>query len=128
MALDLSMPVLVVDDHTIMVRIIQKLLTSIGFSNLDEAGSGAAALAKLGAKRYGLVICDWNMEPMSGFDLLTKVRSGEEKMRAMRFIMVTADPKTENVVAAKRAGVDNYIVKPFTAETLKQKILAAFDD
>ena len=128
MALDLSMPVLVVDDYSTMVRIIQGLLRAIGFTNLDEAASGEEALAKLAKQRYGLIISDWNMEPMSGYDLLVKVRAGEDAQRATPFVMVTADSRTEQVVAARRAGVDNFIVKPFNARTLKQKLLTVFGD
>ncbi len=80
---------------------------------MDEASDGTAALAKLKQKRYGLVISDWNMQPMTGYELLRSVR-GDEVLRSMPFIMVTAESKTENVIAAKKAGVNNYIVKPFT--------------
>ncbi|HML07460.1 MAG TPA: response regulator [Xanthobacteraceae bacterium] len=125
MALDPLMPVLVVDDYSTMVRIIRNLLKQLGFSDIDEAGDGAAALAKMHVKRYGLVISDWNMEPMTGYDLLRKMRA-DPSLEQTPFIMVTAESKTENVVAAKRAGVNNYIVKPFNAQTLKAKIEAAF--
>jgi two-component system chemotaxis response regulator CheY len=127
MAVDLSMPVLVVDDYKTMVRIIQNLLKSLGFTDVHGAVSGEEALAKMAAQRYSLVISDWNMEPMSGLDLLMKVRA-DQGVKATPFIMVTAESKTENVVAAKRAGVNNYIVKPFNAQTLKQKIVAVLGD
>jgi two-component system, chemotaxis family, chemotaxis protein CheY len=115
------MKVLVVDDYSTMRRIIRNLLTQIGYSEIDEAADGNEALAKLRAVHYGLVISDWNMEPMTGYDLLKQVRA-DDKLKTTPFIMVTAESKTENVVAAKQAGVDNYIVKPFNAATLQQKI------
>jgi len=118
---DMKMNVLVVDDYATMRRIIKNLLTQIGFSNIDEADNGATALAKLREKAFGLVISDWNMEPMTGLQLLKEVRS-DVKLKGTPFIMVTAESKTENVVAAKEAGVNNYIVKPFNADTLKKKI------
>ena len=127
MALDLSMPVLVVDDYNTMVRIIRNLLRQLGFENVDDASDGASALAKMRARKYGLVISDWNMEPMTGYDLLREVR-GDPALAATPFIMVTAESKTENVIAAKKAGVSNYIVKPFNAQTLRNKIEAVFPD
>ena len=125
MALDPSMPVLVVDDYSTMIRIIRNLLRQIGFADVDDANNGAAALDKMRAKRYGLVISDWNMEPMTGYDLLQQVRS-DPGFGNTPVIMVTAESKTENVIAAKKAGVNNYIVKPFNAQTLKAKIEAVF--
>jgi two-component system, chemotaxis family, chemotaxis protein CheY len=125
MALDPSMPVLVVDDYSTMIRIIRNLLRQIGFADVDDANNGSAALDKMRAKRYGLVISDWNMEPMTGYDLLQQVRS-DPGLGNTPFIMVTAESKTENVIAAKKAGVNNYIVKPFNAQTLKAKIEAVF--
>ncbi|RYE33779.1 MAG: response regulator [Hyphomicrobiales bacterium] len=121
MALDPSMPILVVDDYQTMVRIIRNLLKQLGFENVDDASDGSAAISKMRDKKYGLVISDWNMEPMSGFELLQKVRE-ETALAETPFIIVTAESKTENVVAAKKAGVSNYIVKPFNAQTLKTKI------
>lgn len=123
MALDPSMPVLVVDDYSTMVRIIRNLLHQLGFSDVDDANDGAAALAKMRAKRYGLVISDWNMEPMSGYELLLRVRA-DPALGETPFIMVTAESKTDNVIAARKAGVNNYIVKPFNAQTLRTKIEA----
>ena len=125
MAVDLSMPVLVVDDYNTMIRIIRNLLKQLGFENVDDASDGSSALAKLRERRYGLVISDWNMEPMTGYDLLQQVR-GDKSLAETPFIMITAESKTENVIAAKKAGVNNYIVKPFNAETLKSKIEAVF--
>jgi two-component system chemotaxis response regulator CheY len=125
MAYDPSMPVLVVDDYSTMVRIIRNLLRQLGFANVDDASDGSAALEKMHVKRYGLVISDWNMEPMTGYDLLRQVRA-DPSLGEIPFIMVTAESKTENVIAAKKAGVNNYIVKPFNAQTLKAKIEAVF--
>jgi two-component system, chemotaxis family, chemotaxis protein CheY len=125
MALNPSMPVLVVDDYGTMIRIIRNLLRQLGFTEVDDARDGASALDKMRCKRYGLVISDWNMEPMTGYDLLRQVRA-DTALGPTPFIMVTAESKTENVIAAKKAGVSNYIVKPFNAETLKAKIEAIF--
>jgi len=127
MAVDMSMPVLVVDDYKAMVRIIQNLLKSLGFTNVHGALTGEEAIAKIAETDYGLIISDWKMEPMSGLDLLVKLRS-DDQHKTRPFIMVTGEAKTENVVAAKRAGVNNYIVKPFNAQTLKQKIVAVLGE
>ncbi len=121
MAVDLNMRVLVVDDYKTMVRIIRNLLKQLNFNNVDEASDGSAALRKLREGNFGLVISDWNMEPMTGLQLLKEVRS-DTTLKDLPFIMVTAESKTENVIAAKQAGVSNYIVKPFNAATLKSKI------
>jgi two-component system, chemotaxis family, chemotaxis protein CheY len=126
-SLDLSMPVLVVDDYQTMIRILRNLLKQIGFKDVDDASDGTAALAKLKEKQYGLVISDWNMEPMTGYELLQHVRA-DEKLSDLPFIMVTAEAKTENVIAAKKAGVNNYIVKPFNAQTLQAKITAVLGE
>jgi two-component system, chemotaxis family, chemotaxis protein CheY len=127
MAVDTSMSVLVVDDYKTMVRIIRNLLKQLGFEDVDEAADGAEALGKMRQRKYGLVISDWNMEPMTGYELLKEVRADPSLSRTP-FIMVTAESKTENVIAAKKAGVNNYIVKPFNAQTLKGKIDAVFTD
>jgi len=121
MSVDMNMNVLIVDDYKTMLRIIRNLLKQLGFNNVDEASDGAEALEKLRAKDYGLVISDWNMEPMTGLQLLKECRA-DGALKELPFIMVTAESKTENVVAAKEAGVSNYIVKPFNAETLKTKL------
>ena len=125
MAVDLSMPILVVDDYNTRIRIIRNLLKQLGFEDIDDANDGSAALTKLRGKRYGLVISDWNMEPMTGYELLKQVRANPQTAETP-FIMITAESKTENVVAAKQAGANNYIIKPFNAETLKHKIEAVF--
>ena len=125
MSFDLSTNVLIVDDYKTMLRIIRNLLKQLGIENVDEATDGGTALTKLRDRSYGLVISDWNMEPMTGLQLLKEVRA-DNKLKNMPFIMVTAESKTENVVAAKEAGVTNYIVKPFNAATLKQKLTAIY--
>ncbi len=125
MAINKAMPILIVDDYKTMLRIVRGLLNQLGFTNIDEASDGTMGWDMVQKKQYGLVVSDWNMEPMSGFEFLKLVR-GSEKTRALPFIMVTAESKTENIIAAKQAGVSNYIVKPFNAQTLKQKIEAVF--
>ncbi len=125
MAVDKNMNILVVDDYQTMIRIIKNLLKQLGFVNIDEATDGGAALEKIAAKHYGLIISDWNMEPMTGLDLLKSIRGAGNKVP---FIMVTAESKTENVIAAKEAGVNNYIVKPFNADTLKTKLASVLGE
>jgi len=104
------------------------LLKQLGFNNIDEASDGTQAFEKVQQKEYGLIISDWNMEPMTGFEFLKLVRSSDKAFKTTPFIMVTAESKTENVIAAKQAGVNNYIVKPFNAETLKTKISAVLGE
>jgi len=128
MAVDKNMRVLIVDDYKTMLRIIRNLLRQLGFNNIDEATDGSSALQELrSGTQYGLVISDWNMEPMTGLQLLREVRA-DAKLKALPFIMVTAESKSENVIAAKEAGVSNYIVKPFNAETLKAKMVSVLGD
>ncbi len=129
MAVDLNMRVLIVDDYKTMLRIIRNLLKQLGFNNVDEANDGAEALQLMRASEtpYGLVISDWNMEPMTGLQLLREVRN-DAKLKFVPFIMVTAESKSENVIAAKEAGVSNYIVKPFNAETLKAKMVSVLGE
>jgi two-component system chemotaxis response regulator CheY len=127
MSVDLSMPVLVVDDYSTMVRIIRNLLRQVGFTHVDDAYDGISALRLLRERHYKLVISDWNMEPMSGFELLKEMRA-DPALAAVPFVMITAESKTENIIAAKKAGVSNYIVKPFNAATLKAKIDAVFSE
>ncbi len=127
MAVDKSMQVLIVDDYKTMLRIIRNLLRQLGFENVDEATDGSMALQMLRAGSYGLVISDWNMEPMTGLQLLREVRA-DAKLKPTPFIMVTAESKSENVIAAKEAGVSNYIVKPFNAETLKAKMVSVLGE
>ncbi len=121
-SVDMNMQILIVDDYKTMLRIIRNLLKQLGFNNVDEATDGSMALQRLREKSYDLVISDWNMEPMSGLQLLTEVRA-DDKLKELPFIMITAESKTENVIAAKQAGVSNYIVKPFNAATLKSKLV-----
>ena len=128
MAVNKEMNVLIVDDYQTMLRIIKNLLGQLGFKNIDQATDGQAALEMMKNKNYGLVISDWNMEPMTGIDLLKTVRGQETANQNVPFIMVTAESKTQNVIEARKAGVDNYIVKPFNAETLKQKISSVIGD
>ena len=121
MPLDISMNVLIVDDYKTMLRIIRNLLKQLDIHNVEEATDGAGALAKLRSKPFGLIISDWNMQPITGLQLLQEVR-GDATLKDTPFIMITAESKVENVIAAKQAGVSNYIVKPFNAETLREKI------
>ena len=121
MTVSKDMGVLVVDVYKTMLKIITNLLGQIGFKNVETAGDGNEALRKLRGGEFGLVISDWNMEPMTGHDLLREVRA-DGQLAKTPFIMVTAESKTDNVIAAKKAGVDNYIVKPFNAQVLKQKV------
>ena len=125
MTADSTMPILVVDDYQTMVRIICNLLKQIGYENVDTASNGAQALERISEKQYVLIISDWNMEPMTGFELLVKL-NGDAATADIPFIMVTAESKTDNVIAARKAGVSSYIVKPFNAATLKAKIDAVF--
>ena len=127
MSVDSNMNILVVDDYKTMIRIIRNLLKQLGFNNVDEATDGSSALEKMRDGKYGLVISDWNMEPMTGLQLLKEVRA-DAKLKTTPFIMVTAESKTDNVIAAKQAGVNNYIVKPFNAATLKTKMGAVIGD
>ena len=125
MLTDKSIKFLIVDDYKTMLRIIRNVLRQIGLTNVDEANDGAEALAMIKQADYGLVISDWNMQPMTGLELLQQVRA-DARLAKLPFIMVTAESKVENIVAAKQAGVSNYVVKPFSAETLRAKIDAVF--
>jgi two-component system, chemotaxis family, chemotaxis protein CheY len=127
MAVNPNMPILIVDDYKTMLRIIRNLLRQLGFTNIDEASDGSQALQKLRQASFDLIISDWNMEPMTGLQLLREVRA-DAKLKHIPFIMVTAESKSENVIAAKEAGVSNYIVKPFNAETLKGKMVSVIGD
>lgn len=127
MAIDKDMPILIVDDYKTMLRIVRNLLSKLGFSNVDEAMDGTEALEKLRSRDYGLIISDWNMQPMTGFELLKQVR-GSDRLKSVPFIMVTAESKAENVIAARKEGVNNYIIKPFSAEVLKAKLKAVLGD
>jgi two-component system chemotaxis response regulator CheY len=121
MASYLSKPVLVVDDSQTTVRVVRSLLGRIGFKDIDDASNGMAALTKMVEKSYGIVIADWHMEPMSGYELLKQVRR-DPRLAATRYILMTAELNASNVIAAKKAGASNYILKPFTDEVLRSKI------
>ena len=121
MTIDTNMPILIVDDYETMLRVLRNFLLQLNFGNIAEATDGSMALQKLRQQDFGFVISDWNMEPMTGMQLLREVRA-DDKLKHLPFIMITAESKSENVIAAKQAGVSNYIVKPFSAETLKSKM------
>jgi two-component system, chemotaxis family, chemotaxis protein CheY len=121
MAVDKSTPILVVDDYRTMVRIVRNLLHQLGFQDVDDANDGASALAKLRARRFGLVISDWAMEPISGLELLEAVRADPE-LKTLPFIMITAENRSDRIARAEQAGADGYIVKPFNAEALRDRI------
>jgi two-component system chemotaxis response regulator CheY len=121
MAFDANLSILIVDDYKTMLRIIRNLLKQLSFTNVDEAADGSEASAELREKEYGLVISDWNMQPMTGLDLLREIRA-DATVHHLPFTMITAESKSQNVAVVKEAGVDNYIVKPFNAEALKVKI------
>jgi two-component system, chemotaxis family, chemotaxis protein CheY len=127
MPVDKTMNVLVVDDYKSMIRIVRGLLNQLGFQNVDEALDGPTALTLIRSKTYGLVLSDWNMQPMTGLELLKEVRA-DERTRTLPFVMVTAEAKAENVVAARQAGVNNYVIKPFTLAVLKQKLTAVLGE
>lgn len=117
--------VLVVDDFKTMRRIIRSQLEEIGFRDIEDAADGEAALQVLNRRDIHLIISDWNMQPMTGLEFLREVRL-DDRYKNVPFIMVTAESKVENVRMAREAGVTNYVVKPFTAQTLQQKIAASF--
>ncbi|MGZ9140338.1 MAG: chemotaxis response regulator CheY, partial [Nitrospira sp.] len=121
MPADPSMKVLVVDDMVTMRRIVKNILKQLGFGNVDEAENGQEALQKLRADTFGFVVSDWNMPVMTGIDMLRAIR-GDEKLKAIPVLMVTAEAQQSNLIEAVQAGVSNYIVKPFTAETMQEKI------
>lgn len=113
--------ILVVDDSQIVLALVGAVLRRLGFDRVDEARNGAAALARLEADDYDLVISDWNMAPMTGYELLRRVRA-DERLRGTPFIMMTVDTDPDKVVAAKRAGVSGCLIKPFTLAALREKI------
>ncbi len=125
MAIDTSIKVLVVDDFATMRRIVKGVLKQLGFNNIVEAEDGSAALEVLKNDTVGLIVSDWNMPKMTGLDLLKVVRA-DEKLKGTPFIMVTAEGQKENVIEAVKAGVSNYIVKPFTPETFNEKLAKVF--
>lgn len=123
---DHKMKILIVDDFPTMRRIIKNLFKQLGFDNVEEAEDGVQAYSKLKSGSFGFVCCDWNMPNMDGFELLKKIRSDAE-LKDMPFIMVTAEAEKQKVIEAIKAGVNNYIVKPFTAEILKEKMDKIFE-
>lgn len=127
MAVNKNMRILVVDDFLTMRRIIINLLRQLGFNNVVEAADGKLALDKVHEEQIDLIISDWNMPNMTGIEFLKHVRA-DEKTKAIPFIMVTAEGKKENVIAAVHAGVSNYVVKPFNAATLKEKMSKVIGD
>ena len=127
MAIDKSMPILIVDDYKTMLRVLRNLLRQLNFGNIEEATDGSMALQKLRQQDFGFVISDWNMGPMTGIQLLREVRA-DDKLKHLPFIMITAESKSENFIVAKQAGVSNYIVKPFSAETLKSKMTSVLGE
>ena len=123
--MDLNMNVLIVDDFATMRRILKNIMKQIGFSNIVEAENGKNALKLLKSDPIDLVLCDWNMPEMAGIDLLNAVR-GDDQLKTMPFVMVTAEAQKENILEAVKAGVSSYIVKPFTAETVEEKLNKVF--
>lgn len=127
MALDKDTKILVVDDFSTMRRIIKNLLRDLGYTNVDEADDGTTALPKLKTGTFGFLISDWNMPGMTGLDLLKAVRS-DDKLKDLPVLMLTAEAKKEQIIEAAKAGVNGYIVKPFTAQVLNEKIDKIFQD
>lgn len=125
MPADPNMKILVVDDMSTMRRIVKNILKQLGFNNLEEAENGQDALTKLHADTYGFVVSDWNMPVMMGIDMLRAIRA-DEKLKQIPVLMVTAEAQKENLMEAVKAGVSNYVVKPFTAETMQEKINKIF--
>jgi len=126
MAIDKNMKVLVVDDFSTMRRIVKNILRQLEFNNIIEADDGSTGLEVLQKEKIGIIISDWNMPKMTGLELLKAVRA-DDALKDIPFLMVTAEAQQENIIEAVKAGVSNYIVKPFTAETLSQKIEQVFN-
>ena len=124
--MDKNMKILVVDDFSTMRRIIKNLLKDLGFANIQEADDGNTALPMLQQGDFDFVVTDWNMPGMQGIDLLRAIRS-DDKLKQLPVLMVTAEAKKEQIVAAAQAGVNGYVVKPFTAATLKEKLDKIFE-
>ncbi len=127
MAVDMNMPILIVDDQSTMLRIGRNLLEQLGFEKIDTALDGPTALRKARATKFGLIISDWNMEPMTGLEFLKEVRA-DPALESTPFIMATAEAETEDAVMAKEAGANAYVVKPINAEILKKKIAEAIGE
>ena len=120
-----SMQILVVDDFSTMRRIVRNLLKELGYVNIDEAEDGAAALSKLKRDKFDFVVSDWNMPNMTGIELLKAIRA-DEALKHLPVLMITAEARKENIIEAAQAGASGYIVKPFTAATLDEKIEKVF--
>jgi two-component system, chemotaxis family, chemotaxis protein CheY len=123
--MDLNMKILIVDDFATMRRILKNIMRQIGFSKIAEAENGKNALKSLKSEPVDLVLCDWNMPEMAGIDLLNAVRA-DDQLKQTPFVMVTAEAQKENIIEAVKAGVSSYIVKPFTAETVEEKLKKVF--
>jgi len=123
---DPKMRILVVDDFSTMRRIVKNVLKQLGFENIEEAEDGGQAYTKLQTGKFDFVVSDWNMPNVDGFELLKKIRS-DTALKDIPFLMVTAESEKERVIAAIQAGVNNYIVKPFTAEVFKEKMDRVFE-
>ena len=125
MNIDKNMKILVVDDHQTMRRIVEQTLRNLGFKNIDTADDGATALPMLEKGGFDFLVSDWNMPKMQGIDLLKAVRA-DANLKSMPVLMVTAEAKAEQIVMAAKAGVNDYVVKPFNADTLNKKIEKIF--
>ncbi len=123
--MDLSKKILVVDDFSTMRRILKNILKQIGFTNISEADNGTTALEELKKKKFDLIISDWNMPQMTGLDLLKTIRA-DDTLKDIPVLMVTAEAQKQNVIEAVKAGVTNYVVKPFTADSISEKIEKIF--
>ena len=123
--MNLNMKILIVDDFSTMRRIIKNILRQLGFTNVQEADDGSTAWPKIQSEPFDLIITDWNMPKMSGLELLKAIRS-DENLKDLPVLMVTAEALKENIIEAVKAGVSNYIVKPFTAETMQEKLQKIF--
>ncbi|UWN48841.1 Chemotaxis protein CheY [Alcanivorax sp. ALC70] len=124
--MDKGMSILVVDDFPTMRRIVRSLLKELGFTNVEEAEDGQEALTKLKAGGFDFVVSDWNMPNLDGLEMLKQIRA-DEGMKSLPVLMVTAEAKKDNIVAAAQAGANGYIVKPFTAVTLEEKLNKIFE-
>ena len=120
-----NMKILIVDDFSTMRRIIRNILKQLEFVNVEEAEDGSVAFEKLKEADYDFVITDWNMPNMTGLDLLKEIRANE-KLKDLKILLVTAEAEKENIIQAAQAGVNDYVVKPFTADVLEQKINKIF--
>ena len=127
MSVDKAMNFLGVDDYKTMVRIVRNLVSELGFTNIDDASDGPTALNMIRSKEYGLILSDWNMQPMTGLELLKAVRA-DDRTKRWPFVMVTAEGKAENVMAARQAGVNGYVIKPFNLPVLRQKLSAVLGE